>query len=132
MMNKNNKIVSKLNAKIQELRSQNPRSEGQNNNNTTQSVPISEVTSPSNDAGASFGGRSSRTGTNNEGRVSQITSSSRRKTNAPVNAVNQVNTQRNTVYRCEMDSHADTIVAGANCILMNQTDRVCTVHAYNE
>ena len=31
-----------------------------------------------------------------------------------------------------MDSHADTFVAGRNCILMHYTERVCDVMPYSE
>jgi len=34
--------------------------------------------------------------------------------------------------RVEMDSHADTFVAGRNCILMHYTERVCDVMPYSE
>ena len=34
--------------------------------------------------------------------------------------------------RMEMDTHADTFVAGRNCILMKFTERVCDVMPYDE
>ena len=38
-----------------------------------------------------------------------------------------------TIYgRCELDSHADTIVAGANCIVLHYTGQECSVHPYSE
>lgn len=38
-----------------------------------------------------------------------------------------------TVYgRVELDSHADTIVAGANCCILSYTGRVCDVSPYRE
>ena len=33
--------------------------------------------------------------------------------------------------RCEMDSHADTCVAGANCTVLEYTGRFATVEAYS-
>ena len=33
--------------------------------------------------------------------------------------------------RCEMDSHADTYVAGNNCIVLEYTGRYATVEAYS-
>jgi hypothetical protein len=33
--------------------------------------------------------------------------------------------------RCEMDSHADTCVAGANCTILEYTGRFATVEAYS-
>ena len=34
--------------------------------------------------------------------------------------------------RCELDSHADTFVAGRNCLLMHYTERVCNVMPYSD
>mmetsp|Transcript_16579 Transcript_16579/g.25067 ORF Transcript_16579/g.25067 Transcript_16579/m.25067 type:complete len:243 (-) Transcript_16579:3911-4639(-) len=34
--------------------------------------------------------------------------------------------------RVEMDTHADTFVAGRNCLLMHYTERVCDVSPYSE
>ena len=34
--------------------------------------------------------------------------------------------------KCELDSHADTIVAGSNCILINYTGQVCDVSPYSD
>ena len=34
--------------------------------------------------------------------------------------------------RVEMDSHADTFIAGRNCLLMHYTERVCDVMPYSE
>ena len=34
--------------------------------------------------------------------------------------------------RSELDSHADTMVAGKNCIIMHYTDRTCTVSPYDD
>ncbi len=33
---------------------------------------------------------------------------------------------------CELDSHADTCVAGANCIVLEYTNHVCSVSAFSE
>lgn len=33
--------------------------------------------------------------------------------------------------RCEMDSHADTCVAGANCVVLELTGRTAEVEAYS-
>ena len=45
-----------------------------------------------------------------------------------------VSTRDTPVYygRCELDSHADTFVAGRNCIVMNYTERVCDVMPYSD
>ena len=34
--------------------------------------------------------------------------------------------------RVELDTHADTFVAGRNCLLMNFTERVCDVMPYSD
>jgi len=34
--------------------------------------------------------------------------------------------------KCELDSHADTIVAGSNCIILNYTGQVCDVSPYRD
>ena len=64
--------------------------------------------------------------------MSKIKSSSRKRTISPLNVSNKVHRQHNFTSKCELDSHADTIVAGGNCVLLNYTDRACTVHAYDE
>ena len=49
--------------------------------------------------------------------------------------VNRYNNPKRSEYytgRSELDSHADTMVAGRNCIIINYTDRTCTVSPYNE
>ena len=37
-----------------------------------------------------------------------------------------------TYGRCELDSHADTIVAGANCIILQYTGKECSVQPYSD
>jgi len=37
-----------------------------------------------------------------------------------------------TSGRIELDSHADTIVAGAKCIIMEYTEKVCDVSPYRD
>ena len=34
--------------------------------------------------------------------------------------------------KCEFDSHADTIVAGSNCVILNYTGKVCDVSPYRD
>ena len=50
--------------------------------------------------------------------------------------ISRVNHQssHNGVYdgRVELDSHADTFVAGRNCLVMHYTERVCDVMPYSE
>ena len=45
-----------------------------------------------------------------------------------------VSTKNTPVHfgRCELDTHADTFVAGRNCIVMNYTERVCDVMPYSD
>ena len=128
-ISKNKRIVSKLNAEIQELRSHvdgGSNNEGQSQNNQDNSGGTSNSQN-SNNAGNAFGGRSSRSR-----QVSQITSSSRHRLIAPLHVSQEDSREQNYAARCELDSHADTIVAGGNCLLLNYTDRACTVHAYDE
>ena len=42
-----------------------------------------------------------------------------------------VSTMDQRAGRCEMDSHADTCVAGANCTILEYTGRFATVEAYS-
>ena len=43
-------------------------------------------------------------------------------------------TDRQAVYdgRVELDTHADTFVAGRNCLLMHYTERICDVMPYSD
>ena len=62
--------------------------------------------------------------------IYKATSSDRRVSSAKSNASSS---SRQTVYsKCELDSHADTIVAGANCIILNYTGQECDVSAYRD
>ena len=40
----------------------------------------------------------------------------------------------NTIHygKCEMDSHADTIVAGRNCVVLNYTGKECDVEMFSD
>ena len=38
----------------------------------------------------------------------------------------------NTYGNCELDSHADSIVAGSNCVILNYTGKECDVAPYRE
>ena len=61
--------------------------------------------------------------------ISQITTSNRRKISASykIASVEQVQ-----YSRIELDTHADSIVAGANCCIMHYTGRVCDVSPYRD
>ena len=37
---------------------------------------------------------------------------------------------KTTYGKCELDSHADTVVAGSNCVILNYTGKVCDVSPY--
>ena len=45
-----------------------------------------------------------------------------------------VSSNKQAVYdgRVELDTHADTFVAGRNCLLMHFTERVCDVMPYSD
>jgi hypothetical protein len=34
--------------------------------------------------------------------------------------------------RCELDSHADTIVGGANCVLLERSGETATIHSFSD
>ena len=59
--------------------------------------------------------------------ISQLTTSTRR-----ISGSSSANTySNNTTYaKCELDSHADTTVAGANCIILHYTGKACDVSPY--
>ena len=69
-----------------------------------------------------------KTLTTSSRRICRLTSSRR------VIASSQRTKQNNTkVYgNCELDSHADTIVAGKNCIILSYTGKECDVSPYRE
>ena len=62
-------------------------------------------------------------------RISQFTTTSRRST---ISSLQKTKIQRRVNSRIELDSHADTIVAGANCCVMHYTCRECDVSPYHE
>ena len=144
MINKNRRTVASLQAQIEELRSQaggsNNTSTNTNNNNTNNNNSNNNNSNNNNrgsnsnseSAGNAFGGRSSRHNSNNNSNISQIVTSSRTRLIAPINVSHQNQHEPNFTAKCELDSHADTIVAGGNCLLLNHTDRACTVHAYDQ
>jgi len=73
-------------------------------------------------AGDSFGGRSSMS------RVSVV------KLNTRTIAKNFIIPKRDEFYkgRVEMDSHADTFLAGRNCTVLNFSERICDVMPYSD
>ena len=44
----------------------------------------------------------------------------------------KVQTNAITYGKCEMDSHANTIVAGRNCVVLNYVGKECDVHAFSD
>ena len=54
--------------------------------------------------------------------------------NYKIQATKKVETYENTGFtsRTEADSHADTFVAGKNCVALNFTDRTCGVQPYSD
>ena len=51
----------------------------------------------------------------------------RRKKNKP-----GVNTSLPSHGRIELDSHADTVVLGSNCVVLHHTGKVCEVSPYTD
>ena len=49
----------------------------------------------------------------------------------PCNVSKAYSTKIGYVGRMELDSHADTIVAGSNCVVLSQTGRECDVTPYD-
>ena len=61
----------------------------------------------------------------------QVLSSSKRRIMASSSSTQSAH-DKTVQGNIELDSHADTIVAGANCILLNYTGRECDVAPYSE
>ena len=55
-----------------------------------------------------------------------------RRTSAASTAKKKKNKDSIVYGKCELDSHADTIVAGSNCIVLNYTGQVCDVSPYSD
>ena len=62
-------------------------------------------------------------------RISLLTSSSRRISSA---ARSQIKTAEITYAKYELDSHADTTVAGSNCVVLHYTGKECDVTPYRD
>ena len=64
-------------------------------------------------------------------RICQFKSTSRRVSSAK-SGKNKRDRASTTFGRIELDSHADTIVAGSNCIIMQYTGKECDVSPYRD
>ena len=62
-------------------------------------------------------------------KITLLTSSSHRISSA---ARSQIKTAKITYAKCELDSHADTTVAGSNCVVLHYTDKECDVTPYRD
>ena len=62
-------------------------------------------------------------------RISLLTSSSRRISST---TKSQSKTAKITYAKCELDSHADTTVAGSNCVILSYTGKECDVTPYRD
>ena len=58
--------------------------------------------------------------------------SSRRRVAATYSADNENENLKEVMVRIELDTHADTIVAGANCCILEYTGRICDVSPYSD
>ena len=78
------------------------------------------------DAGRAFGGRNAK----KKAKISKVITHNRVCKQIDVKASND----ETNIYvdQTEMDSHADTIVAGRNTLLLSFTDRVCEVSPYSD
>ena len=65
-----------------------------------------------------------------QAQICKLKSSSRRTAASSTSSARPSGTS--THGRCELDSHADTIVAGSNCIILNYTGKVCDVSPYRD
>ena len=62
-------------------------------------------------------------------RIGRLSSSTRRISSASTTS----HTKQKIVYgKCESDNHADTTAAGANCVIMEYTGKVCDVSPYTD
>lgn len=66
--------------------------------------------------------------TSSDRRVCAMTTSLRRKIASSINSTPKTNTFGN----CELDSHADSIVAGSNCVILTYSGKECDVSPYRE
>ena len=65
--------------------------------------------------------------------ISKFTTSQRYKTgNSRSDVISSISTDDGYHGRVELDSHADTIIAGKNCLALSYSGRVCDVSAYSE
>ena len=67
-------------------------------------------------------------------RISQFNTSSRRQVMSTIRSDISSSTTSNvrTYGRCELDSHADTNVAGSNCVILQYTGKECDVSPYRD
>ena len=71
--------------------------------------------------------------TNHSRQICQFRSTLRRKIASDTKSQSNTKDDKTCVYgRCELDSHADTIVAGANCVILQHTGKECDVSPYRE
>ena len=60
--------------------------------------------------------------------ISLLTSTSRR-----ISSARQSHSKPAITYaKCELDSHADTTVAGSNCVILHYTGKECDVTPYRD
>jgi hypothetical protein len=68
--------------------------------------------------------------THREAIISEIRTGQRRISSA--RTVSRIDSATRRYGRCELDSHADTIVAGSNCVILQYTGKECDVTPYRE
>ena len=115
--------IKKLKTKIAELEQINTHGGKSRISNPDDGNTVAEVEIET-DAGTAFGGRNAK----KKAKISKTITINR--TCKQVKSIAPVSPEVAHVDPTELDSHADTIVAGRNTILMSYTDRVCDVSPY--
>ena len=115
---KENKKYKKLTSRISELERSAAKQSKTNNQGTQEEATEDE-------AGNSFGGRKAK----KKAKISQIVTYNRKIKQLDVTSAPRH--YESYVGLTELDTHADTIVAGKNTIVMSYTDKVCEVSPYS-
>ena len=118
--NRSKRKIKKLKARVSELEKSTSSS---NKDNEKSDEPAEEA---KDDAGNAFGGRKAK-----KVKITKVVTGVRRCKQIKVEELTRKRDQR-YVDPTEMDSHADTIVAGRNTLLLSYTDRVCEVSPYSD
>ena len=111
--------VGKLHARISEL---------ERANTETIKTKDSKIEKMDDEAGTAFGGRNAK----KKSKLNQVKTRNRTCMQLKISKQNNHTPDFQYFGRMEMDSHADTIVAGRNTTILNYTSRSCDVMPYND